>query len=134
MTPYNYSKLQILSAVSVLAETRIKSNLYTLGYLTGQGRTATKQQLHKLARQNYILADLDAKKECGCMLKYRLTAKGKRCMQAMLDRFEAGQDLNIRKRPNGFDWSGYRLLPNFDKVRMKKADFYNMCKNELDNI
>ena len=114
---YNVVKLRILSAVEYLNENRLPANSVTIQKLTGM--TNDKDIVSISTRLNQLKhlfsISYDRKHHDGCTLRYKLNDNGKRRLNMLLDRMNNGYDLNLKRKPEPRDWTGFLLLPGLEE-------------------
>lgn len=110
---FNLMKYRILMSVAILnslgcaATTRAiwrhMSSIYRYDTLTSRISAMTDREL--IAQRSKIK---------GCVFKYKLSAQGKRNLMGYQERQKNGYNLRLKSLPQKMDWSGIKLLPDFD--------------------
>lgn len=113
---YNQAKMQTLAGIAVLNEKDIPANSITLTTITGNNKEAMRKELFRLRHLGYVNPKYDTSVTLGCSVRYTLTQKGKRVLSELLDRYENGVHLNLKKLPSVVDYSRFELLPGRKEV------------------
>lgn len=110
-------KLRILSAVAYLNKNRIPANSVTIQKLTGMTSESDTISIRSRLYQMRHLFNIsyDKKHHDRCVLKYRLNKTGEQRLNMLLDRLDNGYDLNLKRKPEPRDWSGFLLLPGLEE-------------------
>lgn len=110
---FNESKLQILLAVDLLASKKMVANSVRIRKLTGLGASNVGTRIRQMI--SYLEPEFDKKRTDGCNIKYKMTKQGRRVLGQLIDRYERGETLNLRKTPVNADYSEFVLLPGLQE-------------------
>ncbi len=120
---YNVKKFKILLAVKECNEQHIPAIPMIVSSITGCDYGECKDGISKYYRSSYVKRKpYEEMKRFKCF-QYYLDDNGKSALEKYSERYNAGMDLNLRRKPRPFDWSKIELLPGLhilDEIKEKK--------------
>lgn len=120
---YNVKKFKTLLAIKECNDNKIPAIAPILAVMIGYDEKQCIDALSKYYRCAYTKRKpYEEKKRFKCF-QYYIDENGKSAIEKYSARYNAGMDLNLRKKPRPFDWSKIELLPGLhiiDEINERK--------------
>jgi len=120
---YNVKKFQILLAIKACNDAKIPAIPFLISQITGFKYVDTRVGVSQYYQCNYIEREpYEELKRFKCF-KYKISKNGESALEKYSARYNAGMDLNLRRKPRPFDWSKIDMLPGLyiiEEIKNKK--------------
>lgn len=120
---YNVRKFKTLLAIKQCNDNRVPAIPHILSAITGIDYYIHISALSKYYKCAYLKRKSYEEMRSHKCFQYYLDDNGKSALEKYSERYNAGMDLNLRRKPRPFDWSKIDLLPGLhilEEIKEKK--------------
>lgn len=120
---YNVRKFKTLLAIKACNDAKIPAIPDILSSITNIEITAYYNALSRYYKSSYVKRKPYEELKSYKCFQYYLDENGKSALEKYSERYNAGMDLNLRRKPRPFDWSKVELLPGIhilDEIKQNK--------------
>lgn len=120
---FNVRKFKTLLAIKECNENRIPAIPNILSSIIDTDYDSFRRSISGYYSCGYVKRKPYEEKRSFKCFQYYLDDNGKSALEKYSERYNAGMDLNLRRKPRPFDWSKIELLPGLhilEEIKEKK--------------